>query len=80
MTVIKYNHHGKDVFVFEELKGKHRDMCLCFKCSKFLPGTLFNCRIAQATFDNCVKYHITTPMFECPEWDKLKNEKEDINT
>jgi hypothetical protein len=26
--IIKYKHHGREVFVQEELKGKHREHCL----------------------------------------------------
>lgn len=31
----KYIHHGKEVFVDSELKGKHKQHCLCWKCGKF---------------------------------------------
>ncbi len=68
-----YKHHGWTVFVDSELKGKHRDHCLCFKCDKFKPNTSENCPIAQATFENCVRYGITTPMYECPEYEAPLN-------
>lgn len=64
----QYEHHGIMVSVFSERKGKHKDHCLCFVCSKFKPGTKEHCPIAQATFENCVKYGTTTPMYECPEF------------
>lgn len=31
---VKYNHHGKEVWVREDLKGTHREHCLCFNCKK----------------------------------------------
>jgi hypothetical protein len=63
-----YEHHGKKVAVQQKLKGKHRDHCLCFMCSKLRPNTPENCPIAQATYENCVRFGTTTPMYECPEF------------
>ena len=68
----QYEHHKKIVWVRKDLKGKHRNFCLCFSCKKFHPNTKKNCPIAQAVFDNCVKFNITTPMWEYPEFDKEK--------
>lgn len=67
--IVEYEHHGAMVKVREDLKGRHRDFCLCFteNCKKFKPGQPDNCPIAQATFENCVKFNTTTPMWECPE-------------
>lgn len=70
-TVEKYIHHGAEVFVFSELKGKHREHCLCFQCKFFKPGEPDNCPIAQATFENCVKYNTVTPVYECPVYEPL---------
>lgn len=71
MDIEQYEHHGKTVSVMEELKGKHRQHCLCFAgCRRFFPESPNNCRIAKATFENCVKFGITTPMYECPEYEK----------
>jgi len=73
-----YKHHGNTVAVFSNLKGKHRDHCLCFECSKFsganLPGPgekKKNCPIAQDTYDNCVKHGLVTPVYECPQFDQV---------
>ena len=63
-----YEHHGVKVAVRSDLKGKHREHCLCFTCQTFKPNTDENCPIAQAVFENCVKYNITTPMWECPRF------------
>jgi len=75
MNVIWYEHHGRQVAVFKEQQGKHREHCLCFaNCLKFKPGQKDNCPIAQATYDNCVKFGTTTPVFECPQYEQLKAE------
>lgn len=69
---IRYEHHGKLVWVDRRLQDFHRSHCLCFKCGKFFPGLPSNCPIAQATFENCVKFNTTTPMYECPEFGEQK--------
>ena len=63
----KYNHHGIDVWVRIDLKGKHRDICLCFNCKKLnIEDREKNCPIANATYKNCERYGLTTPVTECP--------------
>lgn len=64
----RYEHHGKSVVVDKDLKGTHRSHCLCFRCANFQPGTVDNCLIAQAVFANCVKFGLTTPVYECPDF------------
>lgn len=67
---IKYEHHGKEVWVREDLKGKHRDMCLCFKCSNFFPENRDkNCSIANELFKKCIEFDLVIPVFECPKFD-----------
>jgi len=68
----KYNHHGKEAVVKSELKGKHRKHCLCFEpCKHFTPeDRKNNCKIANAVYKNCVDFHIVTPVWECPEFEK----------
>ena len=69
MNIQTYEHHGVIVKVRPELKGKHREYCLCFSgCKNFKPNTPENCLIAQALFENCVKFNVTTPVWECPEY------------
>jgi hypothetical protein len=70
MTVSQYTHHGVEVFVIDEMKGKHRDICLCFQgCGNFIPdNTEKNCPVAQAVFETCVMHHIVTPVLECPQF------------
>lgn len=70
MAMIKYEHHGKDVWVDEALKGKHREHCLCWSCGKFTPGDRGNnCRIANVLYANCVAHDVVTPVWECPEYE-----------
>lgn len=70
--IIEYDHTYRDgptahVFVQEELKGKHRDHCLCFQgCQSFKPGTPENCPLAEELYQFCVRNNMTTPVWECP--------------
>jgi len=66
---VKYDHHGWQVYVDSELKGYHREHCLCYKCSKFKPEDREgNCKIANMLYSLCVLAGITTPVWECPEF------------
>lgn len=65
-----YMHHDRMVMVRSELRGLHRDYCLCFSgCKKFRPDLprKENCPIADAIYVNCVEYGVVTPVWECPE-------------
>ena len=67
MNIVEYVHHGRMVKVRADLKGKHRDYCLCFKCKKFISEDREkNCVIANALYSNCVKFGVVNPVFECP--------------
>lgn len=69
----KYNHHGNDVFVDSELKGKHRDNCLCFKCTYFnMDDRDNNCPIANLLYMLCVALKLVTPVYECPIFNEVK--------
>jgi len=70
MNIEKYEYHGGVVSVRSDLKGKHRDHCLCYHCEKFKPGTPDQCVVAQADYRNCVKFNIMTPVWECPIFKK----------
>lgn len=65
-NIIEYKHHGKLVKVDENLKGKHREHCLCFRCRLFAPGQGHNCGVAELLYQFCKEYSVTTPVFECP--------------
>lgn len=69
MTYEQYEHHGTNVWVRSDLKGTHRDNCLCFApCAKFKPGEPDNCPIAQRLFELDVEHGLVTPVYECPEF------------
>jgi len=71
MNIVEYEHHGQIVKVRKDLKGKHRQHCLCHQCSHFHPAKReFNCKIANDNFALCVKYGVTTPVWECPHYEK----------
>jgi len=70
--ITKYKHHGREVFVQEELKGKHRGHCLCWKCKKLKINQPDNCPIAQLLFETCQKHGLVTPVYECPVFDEKK--------
>lgn len=61
----KYVHHGKTIWVRKDLRGLHRDHCLCFSCRQFHPGSRGNCPIAQTLYQACIDYHVVTPVWEC---------------
>ena len=69
MDYIQYNHHGEIVTVREDLKGKHREHCLCWKCGKFFPEDREkNCPIANLLFAVDVQCGITSPVWECKKF------------
>lgn len=63
---IQYEHHEAMVFVRDDLKGLHRDHCLCYSCERFKPGSKENCRIAKEVYALCVRLDLVTPVWECP--------------
>ena len=71
MNYIKYEHHGTPVFVREDLKGKHRDYCLCYLCKKLnIEDREKNCPIASKLYALDVVNSLTTPVFECAEFEE----------
>ena len=72
----QYEHHGVMVWVDSDLKGKHRDICLCFKCKKFSFVREENCATANLLYALDVKLNLTTPVFECPEFEVLDRWKD----
>jgi len=67
----KYNHHGVEVWVRSDLKGMHRDNCLCMQgCKKFKLGDRENnCKKADLLFAFCRLNSMTTPVYECPDFE-----------
>ena len=66
----EYVHHGsEEVSVMQELKGKHKDFCLCYSCDKFKPDTPENCPVAQEVYTLCVQENLVLPVWECPAFE-----------
>jgi len=67
---IKYPHHTEEeVSVRKELKGRHKDFCLCYSCDKFKPNTPENCPIANEVYTLCVQENLVLPVWECPAFE-----------
>ena len=67
----QYNHHGNVVWVRSRLKGKHRENCLCHSCAKLnIEDREKNCPRANLLYALCVLLNMTTPVFECPEFEE----------
>ena len=65
----QYEHHvGEIVWVRSDLKGRHAEFCLCYKCDKFMPNEKNNCPIAEGNFQYCVKHELVLPVWECPKF------------
>ena len=70
----KYEHHGLEVWVRTDLKGTHRQHCLCHSCEKFRPENRDdNCSKANRLYQLCVDEGMTTPVFECPDFINVRN-------
>ena len=68
----RYEHHDEQVWVRSNLRGRHREHCLCYSCAQFFPGEAKNCVKAQRLYELCVAEHMVTPVWECRafiEWD-----------
>lgn len=69
----KYEHHGVDVWTRKYLKGQHKRHCLCYDCKKFKPENREeNCSIANILYRLCELTGITSPVYECPEFEEDK--------
>ena len=65
----KYVHFEDEVWVRSELKGKHREHCLCHSCAHFTPEDRGgNCVIANTLYCLCVELDLVTPVWECPHF------------
>jgi hypothetical protein len=64
----QYVHHDAEVWVRDDLKGRHKQHCLCHACDQFHPGQEDNCWIAQSLYLTDVEFSIVTPVWECPEF------------
>jgi hypothetical protein len=67
----EYNHHGIMMVVRSDLKGKHRQHCLCFSCRHFKPSDReANCPIANALYRLNILACIVTPVWECEAFEE----------
>ena len=76
----KYKHWEgyDDVWVRSDLKGKHREYCLCHNCKKFHPnpeGREDNCPIANEIYDICIDLGMTIPVWECPDFEQVQSKQ-----
>lgn len=66
-----YIHHGRQVWVRKDLKGTHRQVCLCYECKNFKPGLPeLNCPIANLLYAVALTEGVVTPIFECPKFEQ----------
>jgi len=67
----QYEHHGNIVWTRKDLKGKHRDHCLCHNCEKLnLVERASNCPKANLLYALCCALGMATPVFECPDFEE----------
>lgn len=67
--IVKYSHHGVEVSVREDLKGKHKEYCLCYSCDQFEPDKgKDNCPIARIVLRVDVLFNLVTPVWECASY------------
>jgi len=75
MTYIRYEHHGNLVWVCAELKGRHREHCLCWDSGHFTPDNREgNCPRANELYEFDVRQGMVTPVWECPLFSKRGDE------
>jgi hypothetical protein len=74
-VIVEYEHHGRKVKVDEDLQGKHRDHCLCWKCKRFKPGwslgAILSCPRAKILYLFDIIFGMVTPVYECPKYANL---------
>lgn len=68
-----YLHHDIPMWVRKDLKGQHRDHGLCHSCAWFKPENREqNCKIANALYRFDILANVTTPVWECAEFQEAK--------
>ena len=62
----RYEHHGAQMVVRKDLKGKHREYCLCYDCRYFNSVDRGgSCPTANLLYTVCVTQQLVTPVWEC---------------
>ena len=59
-----YLHHGWNVTVRSDLKGKHREHSLCSACAR-----VTTCSRANLLYAVCIQTGMVTPVYECPKFE-----------
>ena len=66
---MRYEHHGDSVWVRKDLKGQHREHCLCYDCGAYKPlDPRANCPIAEDVYELDGRHNLVTPVWECPRF------------
>jgi len=76
-NIVRYAHHNAMMAVMEENKGLHRENCLCHQCEFFYPDPkdiVLNCQIARLLFSFCQTFNVTTPVWECEQFEEKTRE------
>jgi len=67
----QYHHHDDIVWVRSDLKGKHREHCLCHSCTRFKPEHReMNCSTANLVYSVCCECGLVLPVWECPYFEE----------
>jgi len=68
---IQYEHHGKQVWVRDDLRGKHWGYCLCAFCAKLnVEDRGANCPRANELYEFDVRNDMVTPVWECLDFEE----------
>ena len=71
MDYEKYDHHGTEVSVRKDLKGKHREHCLCYSCDIFnIDDPEKKCKHANALYEflKANDAIMVSPVWECAKF------------
>ncbi len=67
--IMTYMHHGEAMAVDEDMKGKHREHCLCYRCARFNPENRENnCTVANLLYAVDCACGMVTPVWECSKF------------
>ncbi len=71
MMYVSYERNGAVGWVREDLKGKQKEFCMCWDCSKFAPDQDDKgCQIIHAVLTLAAEKNIVLPVWECREFDE----------
>ena len=69
--IIRYIHHDQNMAVDSELKGKHKEHCLCYRCLYFWPEIpQKSCSVANILHNLNVTCGLVTPVWECTDFEE----------